>query len=153
MTQTKEMTQLQLELKINQAIDARLNALLPQMKVLLDETEIWNSKMELHQLQNLLATTQDTGSVEVVKNFIRYQMGRDNQGDSWRKSKSNAASFGDLVIKALDDLKSVAETIVADCKGSESDVDWTWMALTRLYLGNLRRYFYYHKRSKSKEER
>jgi hypothetical protein len=143
MTQKQAVNQLQLELTINQAIDDRLNHILPQMKEMLDGTQIWDSKMELHQLQNLLATAQDTGSVEVVKNFIRYQMGRDSQGNSWRKNQ-----FGDLVINALDDLKNKAEIIVADCKGSESDIDWTWMALTRLYLGNLRRYFYYKKRSK-----
>lgn len=142
MTQKQTVNQLQLELTINQAIDSKLNQILPQMKELLDTTKIWDSKMELHQLQNLLATAQDTSSVEIVKNFIRYQMGRDNRGDSWRKNQ-----FGDLVIDALDDLQMMAQTIVGDCNGSESDIDWAWMALTRLYLGNLRRYFYYQKRS------
>lgn len=146
MSQTTTMTQLQRELHINRDIDQAMNQLLPQMKAFMDETAIWTSDMELNQLQNLLSTAQDTQSVEVVKNFIYYQMGRDNRGNSWRKSERNQPSFGDRLIQVLDELRDTAVLIAEKHAGKGNDIDKAWMGLTRLYLGNLRRYFYYHKR-------
>ncbi|MCA9954666.1 MAG: hypothetical protein H6657_02500 [Ardenticatenaceae bacterium] len=149
MSQTTTMTQLQRELHINRDIDQAMNQLLPQMKAFMDDTQIWKSDMELNQLQNLLSTAQDTQSVEVVKNFIYYQMGRDNRGSSWRKSERNQPSFGDRLIQALDELRDTAVLITEAYGGQTGDIDKAWMNLTRLYLGNLRRYFYYHKRTGS----
>lgn len=146
MSQATSMTQLQRELHINRDIDQAMNKLLPQMKAFMDDTEIWKSDMELNQLQNLLSTAQDTQSVEVVKNFIYYQIGRDNRGSSWRKSERGKPSFGDRLIQALDDLRDTAVPIAEKHDGKADDIDKAWMGLTRLYLGNLRRYFYYHKR-------
>lgn len=146
MSQTTTMTQLQRELHINRDIDQAMNQFLPQMKAFMDETAIWTSDMELNQLQNLLSTAQDTQSVEVVKNFIYYQMGRDNRGNSWRKSERNQPSFGDRLIQVLDELRDTAVLIAEKHAGKGNDIDKAWMGLTRLYLGNLRRYFYYHKR-------
>ncbi len=146
MSQTTTMTQLQRELHISRDIDQEMNKLLPQMKAFMDEVEIWQSDMELNQLQNLLSTAQDTQSVEVVKNFIYYQMGRDSRGNSWRKAQKGGATFGDRLIKALDDLRNTAVLIAERYQGKEAEIDKAWMGLTRLYLGNLRRYFYYHKR-------
>jgi hypothetical protein len=149
MSQTTTMTPLQRELHISRDIDQAMNKLLPQMKAFMDDTEMWKTDMELNQLQNLLSTAQDTQSVEVVKNFIYYQMGRDSRGNSWRKSKRDQPSFGDRLIQALDDLRATAVPIAEKHGGKEAEIDKAWMGLTRLYLGNLRRYFYYHKRSNS----
>lgn len=147
MSQATTMTPLQRELHINRDIDHAMNKLLPQMKTFMDDMKIWKSDMELNQLQNLLSTAQDTQSVEVVKNFIYYQMGRDNRGRSWRKSERNQPSFGDRLIQALDELRDTAVPITEKYGGQTEDIDKAWMNLTRLYLGNLRRYFYYHKRT------
>jgi hypothetical protein len=140
------------ELYINQAIDERLNTLLVRLQQLMDDTRIWQSKMELNQLQNVLAVAQETGSVEVVKNYIRYQMGRDNTSNSWRRRAGTGPAFGDRLISELDHLHDVAETITQEKKGSPT-TDKTWMALSRLYLGYLRRYFYYQKRTQPEGNR
>lgn len=144
---TPEIPDMQRELTINQAIDDRLNGILQQMKVLVDNSRIWEAKkMEVSQIQNLLAVSQETGSVEVVKNYIRYQMGRDGGSDSWRNRMGTGPTFGEQVIDAVDNLRSVAASIVPEEKNNQAEIDRTWMKLTRLYLGYLRRYFYYKKR-------
>lgn len=139
-------TTMRRELEINRAIDDRLNELLRQMQKLMDDSQIWNSRMELNQIQNLLAVAYETNSVEVVKNFIRYQIGRDGGGNSWRRRVGAGPTFGDQIVAELDRLQEVAAAIVPQSGSSDAEVNQTWMKLTRLYLGYLRRYFYYKKR-------
>ncbi|MBE2199681.1 MAG: hypothetical protein IAE79_13785 [Anaerolinea sp.] len=138
-------TTMQRELRINQAIDEQLNSILKQMQALLETSRIWESKMEVGQVQNLLAVAQETDSVEVVKNFIRYQIGRDTTGSSWRRRVGTGPVFGEQIITELDKLEGIARTLVAQ-DAVDLEIDRTWMKMTRLYLGYLRRYFYYKKR-------
>jgi hypothetical protein len=147
-------TTMQRELKINQAIDGYLNKMLAEMQKLLDASQIWESRMELGQIQNLLAVAHETSSVEVVKNYIRYQMGRDSGAfSSWRWRVGTGPTFGDQIIAELDKLQTLAATFVPPQGSSDEEVDRTWMKLTRLYLGYLRRYFYYKKRERGAERR
>ncbi|MBK7916835.1 MAG: hypothetical protein IPJ94_11365 [Chloroflexi bacterium] len=140
-------TTMQRELKINQAIDDQLNKILEDMQKLLDASRIWESRMEVGQIQNLLTVAQETDSVEVVKNYIRYQIGRDTTGSSWRRRVGTGPVFGEQIIAELDELKGTASTLVPQEDTGEFEVDRTWMKMTRLYLGYMRRYFYYKKRS------
>lgn len=140
-----DMTTIQREIAIDKAIDDRLNEILRQMQQLVDNSRIWDSKMEVNQIQNLLAVAQETGSVEVVKNYIRYQIGRDNGAASWRRRMGTGAVFGDQMIMELDKLKETAGSL-ATLEGGQAEKNRIWMKLTRLYLGYLRRYFYYKKR-------
>ncbi len=139
-------TTMQRELKINQAIDGYLNKMLAEMQKLLDASQIWESRMELGQIQNLLAVAHETSSVEVVKNYIRYQIGRDGGAVSWRRRLGTGPTFGEQIIVELDKLQALAATFVPQQGSSDEEVARTWMKLTRLYLGYLRRYFYYKKR-------
>lgn len=132
-------------LALDKAIDDRLNAILKQMQQLLDESRIWESNMEVSQVQNLLAVSMETDSVEVVKNYIRYQIGRDGNSASWRLRRGTNAVFGDQIIAELDRLETVARSIVP-ASSEQWLIDRTWMKMARLYLGHLRRYFYYKKR-------
>ena len=139
---------MQQELKIDKAIDDRMNAILRQMQNMMDDAQPWSDKMEVNQIQNLLAVAQETDSVEVVKNFIRYQIGRDGGRASWGRSMKGPA-FGDRLIDELDKLEKIAKSIVP----ADSDsllAERAWMKLCRLYIGHLRRYFYYKKRSKGR---
>ncbi len=146
MTVTLSMQQ---ELEIDRAIDAQLNGMLRQMQKILDDSRIWESKMEVNQMQNLLAVAQETDSAEVVKNYIRYQIGRDGNAVTWRRRVGNNPLFGDQIITELDRLQSVAQAVVPKSSGQEL-IDRAWMKLVRLYLGHLRRYFYYKKRDKER---
>jgi hypothetical protein len=146
------VTAIQRELEINRVIDDQLNEILRQMQSLLDASRIWESDMEVSQIQNLLAVAYETNSVEVVKNYIRYQIGRDRDGKSWRRPADAKPVFGDQIVNELDKLQKVAAGIVPK-DSSQMEVDQTWMKLTRLYLGYLRRYFYYKKRGEKKRGR
>lgn len=141
-------TDTQLELAINNSVDGYLNKMLTDMEKLLKNVP--PKMLENAQLSNLRAVTQDTTSVEVVTNYIRYQMGRDEHARSWRRY-AGEKPFGDALIAAIDGLKGPAESFVTDNskgltltdKQRQDYLDRTWIALTRLYAGYLRRYLYY----------
>jgi hypothetical protein len=131
------------ELAINQAIDNQLNSILRHMTDTLGKPGVFPNGLENNQLQNLLGVTRETGSVEVVKNYIRYQIGR--QKNTWGYTGPDKVIFGERLITDLDWLHDLAQTIAADIDGASLDVDSIWMRLTQLYLGNLNRYFRYAK--------
>jgi hypothetical protein len=131
-----------------------MNDLLAGMTKFVDETRIWESRMEEHQMNNVIGVTQETSSVEVVKNFIRYQIGRDVRNENWRWRVGSVKNFGEQLVDKLDELHDLATGIVAGASNPSApprDVNRVWMRLTRAYLGHLSRYFVYHKRTK--EER
>ncbi len=138
------------ELRINREIDGSMNELLVEMQRFVDNTRIWESRMEVHQMTNLVAVSGETGSVEVVKNFIRYQIGRDARNDNWRWRVGGVKNFGEQLVDRLDELQDMAQGAVAGASNptaDERDVDRVWMTLCRAYLGHLSRYFYYKKRT------
>jgi hypothetical protein len=136
------------ELAINQAIDAQMNKILKSMNETMGRPGAFPNGLENAQLQNLLGVTRETGSVEVVKNYIRYQVGR--QKKTWGYTGPDKKTFGDQLIEELDKLEKIAQGIVNDDKirGGQEDLDRVWMRLTQLYLGNLNRYFRYVKTPK-----
>lgn len=144
MSEQTQLTALQKELKINQAVDDRMNEILRQMQEMLDASKVWEGGMEVSQMQNLLAVAQETNSVEIVINYIRYQIGRDSNKSSWRRGSSLDSAFGEQVIAALNKLQEIAESIT----GSDpAAAERAWMTLTRRYLGYMHRYFYFKKRT------
>lgn len=42
------------------------------------------SRMEKNQIRNVLNVAEESGSVAVVTNFIRYQIGRSRTGEAWQ---------------------------------------------------------------------
>lgn len=145
---TTERPDVRRRMLIQRQIDARMNTLLERITKLVDATNIASSRMEKHQIGNVLSAALDTQSGEVLKNFIRYQIGRDFAGNSWRHKK-----FGELLVGELDRLRDIARdiaTVVNITLGSsdeptEADVDEIWIELARQYMGQLNRYFYYKK--------
>jgi len=133
---------------IQHAVEQFTNEIIRCMRDLVDETDVVNSRMEKHQIGNLLSVALETPSVELVKNFIRYQIGRDISRTSWRKN-----DFGEKLVQALDQLRDDAEVMARDRSiarhlGDEvqdQDIDELWIEMTRQYLGQLNRYFYYKK--------
>jgi|CXWK01.1.fsa_nt_gi hypothetical protein len=155
---------MQLELAISRDIDDYLNTMLIDMQKMLNAyAKSKQFRLDNAQLSNLMAVAEETSSVEVVKNYIRYQMGRPDSDSSWRHSASDRPTFGDSLIAALDTLKSSALGIVTGnaAKLNEDEqvpyVDRTWIRLTRLYVGYMRRYLYYRndevKRERAAEEK
>lgn len=96
--------------------------------------------LRLGQFSNLLGVALETQSPLVVTNWLRYQMGRiDRATQPWRSS-----GLGEQVIKDIENvLAASALTIAKDVFGSD-DKDYVrkvQIALTRRYIGYLRRWF------------
>jgi hypothetical protein len=91
--------------------------------------------LEESQFRNLVRVSDTTESAEVIKNFIRYQVGRDKK---WGKGKG---SLAERIIADIDgNIKKNAQTIAECC---ETDYKPIWLELIRRYLGYGSRYLKY----------
>jgi hypothetical protein len=146
--QDQKRQELRRRMAIQRQVELAMNSLIQGMVQLVDQdSQVVNSRMEKHQLKNLLSTALETPSVEVVKHYILYQVGRDAAGSSWRQD-----DFGKKLVKAMDDLKKMAERVTRQvhkdlrlADPGPEQIEETWMWLVRAYLGQLNRYFYYRK--------
>jgi len=92
-----------------------------------------DEKLEESQFRNLVRVADTTDSTEVIKNFLRYQVGR---GDKWGRGKG---SLAEQIIEDIDvKLKKTAGEI-----SDNSDFKEIWLELTRRYLGYGARYLKY----------
>lgn len=135
------------KMAIQQRIELEMNNLIRGMVALVDDSQVANSAMEKAQLKNLLGMALDTQSVEAIKVYVRYQVGRDTAGLSWRE-KGFGARLVDEISKLLSTARNITEQTYRELQLSEPDeqeVNDTWLLLTRAYLGQLNRYFYYRK--------
>jgi hypothetical protein len=84
--------------------------------------------LEESQFRNLVRVSDSTESAEVIKNFLRYQVGRDAK---WGRGEKSLAT---KIISDIDGLiKTMALTIVSNCKGG--DIKAIHLELVRRYLG------------------
>ena len=143
------------ELSLQEAIQEQLDDLV-RLATQTVVKHINLDRMEKSQLRNVVNVAATAESVEVVTNFIRYQIGR-NEKQAWR----GKTDFGHEVIKAIDGpVKTLAENAVGIMeenlkqKGiSEEDLQklgsekkkLAHQQLTEFYLGYLNRCFYYAK--------
>lgn len=134
---------LRLDLLLEQAITQQLDGLVRRASeaVLL---LAGNRDMEVSQLRNLLSVSVESRSVEVVINFIRYQIARNSR--AWGIGKED---FGHRVIEDLHKPlqewtdKVIVEVAQRDEKEhAESLRDRAKVRLMQLYLGYLNRAFY-----------
>jgi len=91
--------------------------------------------LEESQFRNLVRVSDTTESAEVIKNFIRYQVGRDKK---WGRGRE---SLAEKIIEDIDgNLKKNAQVIAECCKTSFKPI---WLDLIRRYLGYGARYLKY----------
>ncbi|MBE9067526.1 hypothetical protein IQ260_12740 [Leptolyngbya cf. ectocarpi LEGE 11479] len=92
-------------------------------------------KLEESQFRNLVSVADTTDSAEVVKNFLRYQVGRERK---WGRGKN---SLAEQIIQDIDNrLKTTSNNIFNAVKdlnddGTSLDQKGIWMELIRRYLG------------------
>jgi len=142
------------ELLLDQAIKRRLNALV--CRATRTARLLHGTQMEESQLRNLIHTAGESRSVEVVTNFIRYQIARN--GRAWDTSSTG---FGHTVIhdlhQPITDMAAQITDDVVGRLGTTPSVDTTsvdtaviqaeaFTKLMLLYLGYLNRAFYYAKK-------
>lgn len=134
--------QTQLDLLLEQAIVSQLDNVVRRASeaVLL---LAGNRDMEVSQLRNLLSVSTESRSVEVVINFIRYQIARNSR--AWGIERS---SFGHRVIDDLrKPLQGWTSDVIATVAGRQADHaeglrERASVRLMQLYLGYLNRAFY-----------
>lgn len=116
-----------------------------------DAALLQGSAMDNNQIRNVLNVAEESPSLSVVTNFIRYQLGRSQTGKDWRH-----AGFGPQVIKQIEAPDGIVaqqtKTILAQIeKPAEEPEILEDIAqalrydLARYYLGYLRRAFVYGK--------
>ncbi|MEW5958824.1 MAG: hypothetical protein AB1801_13915, partial [Chloroflexota bacterium] len=147
---TEAAIKMQRRMAIRQGVEEAINRMIEDMRRLVDQTNIAQSQMEENQLNNLLGVALETPSVELVKLYIQYQVGRDLGGKNWRY-----ANFGEQLVTELQKLKKEkAESIVNEvhkkmpdlAQPTQAEIDEVWLDLVRQYLGQLKRYVYYCKK-------
>ncbi|MEH2056852.1 MAG: hypothetical protein V7K97_11995 [Nostoc sp.] len=125
-------------LKVQKAIRQAEDDLVIAIETALDNCEYKkeDKKLEESQFNNLLRVADTTDSPEVIKNFICYQVGRD---EKWGRGKNSLAA---QIIQDINiSLKIRANEIFTANPGA--DLKYIWIQLIRRYLGYGSRYLLY----------
>ena len=133
-------TEQRIELQIQKGIRQAEDDLVIWIQDALDKTKYGD--LEESQFRNLLRVSDTTDSAEVIKNFIRYQVGRD---EKWGRGK------GSLAERLIQDIDSkIKEEAQKVAKSSRTDFKAIWLELIRRYLGYGVRHLTYLRKGKSK---
>jgi len=144
-----DRTTLEQRLRREKAIDEQMDDLILDAQELVrtyltdqraERPRLAAAKLKGSQLRNVISVADSTESVELVKNFIRYQIGRDTRKETWGYN-----GFGLQLVRRLEGpVKGWAEE-VAD-RARDGNVKAAHIVLVRRYLGYLNRYFEYLKK-------
>ncbi|MEJ5312379.1 MAG: hypothetical protein WHX52_21650 [Anaerolineae bacterium] len=112
-----------------------------------DAALLKGSGMEKNQIRSVLNVAEESRSLAVVANFIRYQLGRSQTGPAWRHNRfglrviEQIESPGGIVARQAQIALEQAQKRVGDIPQGVSDE--LRYDLMRYYLGYLNRAFYY----------
>lgn len=129
----------QVDLKIQKGIRQAEDKLVIWIQEALDEADYPKSghdKLEESQFRNLVRVSDTTESSEVVKNFLRYQVGREKK---WGRGEKSLAER--IITDINGNLKTKAQTIAKDAEGGNTNE--IHIELIRRYLGYGARYLKY----------
>jgi hypothetical protein len=118
-------TEQKIELQVQKAIRQTEDDLVSWIQNALDTCQYGD--LEESQFRNLVRISDTTDSAEVIKNFIRYQVGRDKK---WGRGEESLAT---RLIQDIDGNLQTTARIIAEC--SQIDFKPIWLELIRRYLG------------------
>lgn len=118
-------TEQKVELQVQKDIRKAEDDLVTWIQDALDQTKYGD--LEEAQFRNLVRVSDTTDSAEVIKNFIRYQVGRDKK---WGRGKD---SLAEKIVQDIDGNIKKSAQIIAEC--SQIDFKPIWLELIRRYLG------------------
>ena len=133
------------ELALQEAIRWQMDAIVRDANA--DAALLEGSDMQKNQIRNVLNVAEESHSLAVVTNFIRYQLGRSQTGPAWRRN-----GFGVHVIEQIESsegliahqAEAVLERLQAKLDRVSPEVtDEVRYELMRYYLGYLHRAYYY----------
>jgi hypothetical protein len=128
----------QKQFKIQKGIRLVEDDLVIWIQTALDETSYGD--LEEAQFRNLVRVADTTDSAEVIKNFIRYQVGRDKK---WGRGRDSLAEK--IILDIDSNIKKEAEKIADD---NQADYKPIWLELIRRYLGYGARHLKYKRDGK-----
>ena len=157
MSQTRQISEQQKILLMEQRIGLEMETIIPDMQEMADNYKLGDVS-ERSPFRNVLDVATDPGSgIEVTKNFIRYQLGRRGANRMWGNT-FDGKNFAVALVSEIDALREVAKTIVDKMKKRlKTELDDLWLQrvhrrLMQLYLGNLVRYQAYLSKDKGKND-
>jgi len=139
-----------LELALQAAMKACMDDVVRQANA--DAALLEGAGMDKNQIRNVLNVAEESRSLAVVTNFIRYQLGRSQTGPAWRKN-----GFGLQVIQQIETSDGIiAEQTQAALERAQERIgdvpqealDELRYDLMRYYLGYLNRAFIYGKETR-----
>ncbi len=105
------------------------------------------SGMKENQIRNALNVAEESQSVEVMTNFIRYQIGRNKKDEQWRYQGFGLRVIEDIetgpVAQAADEVAQEAIERLGEEADQEGLRREAHLELSRYYLGYLNRAFYF----------
>ncbi|AFZ07304.1 hypothetical protein Osc7112_2904 [Oscillatoria nigro-viridis PCC 7112] len=122
-----ESSEQQKQLKIQKGIRQAEDFLVTWIQDALDNKKSYG-ELEESQFRNLVRVADTTESTEVIKNFLRYQVGRDKK---WGRGNDSLAAqiIKDIDTRIKERAKKIADEVNTD------DLNIIWIELTRRYLG------------------
>ena len=129
------------ELALQASIRRQMDAIVRAASA--DAALLEGAGLEKNQIRNVLNVAEESHSLRVVTNFIRYQLGRSQTGPAWRHN-----GFGLRVIEQIESPIGIvnrrAEQVLAGLPDlPEEAAEQTRYELMRYYLGYLNRAFVY----------
>lgn len=118
-------TEQKIELEVQKSLRQVEDDIVIWIQDALDTTKYGD--LEESQFRNLVRVSDTTDSAEVIKNFIRYQVGRDKK---WGRGQE---SLAERIIQDIDGNIKKTAGIIAEC--SQVDFKPIWLELIRRYLG------------------
>lgn len=126
-----------IELRLQEEILKSEDDLVNWIQTALDDKQSYRD-LEEAQFRNLVRVAATTESPEVIKNFLRYQVGRDKK---WGRGEG---SLAEKIIQHIDrEIQNRAKLICNGVNGSEPNFKPIWIELIRRYLGYGARYLKY----------
>ena len=131
-------------LALRQAVEKHAESIVVRAERVLSEERmaaLRKAGMKQSQMDNLLGVALETSSPTVVVNWIRYQMGRAKSSSELRGWEQGG--LGQAVIQDIEELKGLAKQVAEEAFASIAppDLQKAHIALIRLYVGYLRRWF------------
>ncbi len=127
------------ELLIRQILDELDTQVVQQAEAVVDNTRGITGQLQERQIRNVIAVADDTRSVAVVDNFIKYQIGRSRENEGWRFGEKGGTGFGEAMRANLAQLREWAKQKA----GGELKAEDLEIRLVRRFLGYLVRHFKY----------
>ncbi len=148
--QAQALRALVLEETVRQQMDPIVRRAAEAVKLLKPKSEREQSNMRENQIRNVLNVVEESRSIEVVTNFIRYQIGRSGGGRQWQYNGFGLRVIEDIekgvVAKHARATGAQAAARIEEL-GGEADAQElcakAYVELTRYYLGYLNRAFYF----------